>query len=113
MSPITSYKIIIWNLLSDPMKFRWKVRFPSTVIVLNSNFWYYLFRYFFFHFSHDMMMCVGFQWLHGGKVLTIFSAPNYCGEYGNRAALARFVRGQGGRPQIVQFKEKTVSMSAE
>ncbi|KAJ9458204.1 hypothetical protein DIPPA_33046 [Diplonema papillatum] len=24
----------------------------------------------------------------GGKVLTVFSAPNYCGCYGNRAAVA-------------------------
>ncbi|KAJ9458203.1 Serine/threonine-protein phosphatase 5 [Diplonema papillatum] len=40
--------------------------------------------------SHDVTNCVdeGYAFEQGGKVLTVFSAPNYCGSYGNRAAVA-------------------------
>jgi len=39
--------------------------------------------------SHEL--CAdGFRIQEGGKVVTIFSAPNYCGRCGNLAAFARF-----------------------
>lgn len=82
------------------MKYKWKVNMQ------------YLWKVFFDFLTQQIVFHPGFQWLHGGKVLTIFSAPNYCGEYGNRAALARFL-GQGGGPQIVQFNEHWEKRMAE
>ncbi|AAZ10778.1 serine/threonine protein phosphatase, putative [Trypanosoma brucei brucei TREU927] len=35
----------------------------------------------------------GYMWCHGGLVLTLFSAPNYCGMHGNKGAVA-LLRGQ-------------------
>ena len=32
----------------------------------------------------------GFEYQKGGKVLTIFSAPNYCDQMGNKGAYVRF-----------------------
>ena len=29
----------------------------------------------------------GFEYQKGGKVLTVFSAPNYCGEFDNSGAM--------------------------
>lgn len=34
----------------------------------------------------------GFSVAHDGRVITIFSAPNYCGIYNNRAAFLRFTK---------------------
>lgn len=32
-------------------------------------------------------MMQGFNWCHGGNVVTIFSAPNYCDYCGNKGAV--------------------------
>lgn len=42
------------------------------------------------HFLLRAHQCVsnGYQWSHMGKVLTLFSAPNYCGLSGNKGAIA-------------------------
>lgn len=39
--------------------------------------------------SHECCMN-GYAQHHNGQVLTVFSAPNYCGQVGNRGALIRF-----------------------
>ena len=36
--------------------------------------------------AHQLVMD-GYQWAHGGKTLTLFSAPNYCYRCGNKAAV--------------------------
>jgi len=36
--------------------------------------------------AHQLMQ-EGFSWTHSGRVLTVFSAPNYCGRAGNKAAI--------------------------
>ena len=35
----------------------------------------------------------GFEYQKGGKVLTVFSAPNYCDQMGNKGAFVRFLGG--------------------
>lgn len=50
---------------------------------LNKNNLKYLIR------SHEVKMN-GFQVHHDGRVITVFSAPNYCGEVGNYGAFIRF-----------------------
>ena len=32
----------------------------------------------------------GYEYQKGGKVLTVFSAPNYCDQMGNKGAFVRF-----------------------
>ena len=46
----------------------------------------------------------GFEYQKGGKVLTVFSAPNYCDQMGNKGAFVRFA-GADMRPQITSFEK--------
>jgi len=32
----------------------------------------------------------GYEWQKGKNVITVFSAPNYCDQMGNKGAFARF-----------------------
>lgn len=50
--------------------------------------------------AHQLVMD-GYQWGHNGKVLTLFSAPNYCYRCGNHAAVMEL--GDTGARTIVQF----------
>lgn len=36
--------------------------------------------------AHQLMQ-EGYAWMHNGRVLTVFSAPNYCGRAANKAAI--------------------------
>eukprot|EP00755_Sulcionema_specki_P032783 Sspe_Gene.19962::Locus_7301_Transcript_1_2_Confidence_0.500_Length_2561::g.19962::m.19962/K04460/PPP5C; serine/threonine-protein phosphatase 5 len=53
--------------------------------------------------SHDVHVCMenGYSYQHDGKCLTIFSAPNYCGSYGNKGAFGTFAA--GAPPQFTSF----------
>ena len=42
---------------------------------------------------------------HGGKTITVFSAPNYCDSIGNKGAFIHF--GKDLEPKFTQFKEVT------
>lgn len=44
----------------------------------------------------------GFEYQKGGKVLTVFSAPNYCDQMGNKGAFIRFL-GADMEPKITSF----------
>eukprot|EP00696_Hemimastix_kukwesjijk_P014027 gnl/Hemi2/27930_TR9221_c0_g1_i1.p1 gnl/Hemi2/27930_TR9221_c0_g1~~gnl/Hemi2/27930_TR9221_c0_g1_i1.p1 ORF type:complete len:518 (+),score=167.49 gnl/Hemi2/27930_TR9221_c0_g1_i1:95-1555(+) len=50
--------------------------------------------------SHEMKE-QGYSQEHGGKCITIFSAPNYCDQMGNKGAFIRF--GADLRPKFTQF----------
>ena len=52
--------------------------------------------------SHQVRM-EGYQIEPGGKVITVFSAPNYCDRQGNKGAIIRF---QGGemKPNFIKFE---------
>ncbi|KAG5484110.1 hypothetical protein LSCM1_05965 [Leishmania martiniquensis] len=51
--------------------------------------------------AHQVAMD-GYFWTHNDRVVTVFSAPNYCGVNGNKGALL-LVKGRAGRPIIEQF----------
>lgn len=53
--------------------------------------------------SHEMQS-KGFDRCHNDKCVTVFSAPNYCGEMGNDAALVRFIEPASMHLKIVTFK---------
>jgi hypothetical protein len=61
--------------------------------------------------SHEVFM-PGFKLFHGGLLLSVFSAPNYCGQVGNLAAVVRF-GGKDGvdgmNPTIRQFASAPVA----
>ena len=52
--------------------------------------------------SHEVKMN-GFEYMHNKKLITIFSAPNYCGSVGNLGAILKFKNGDSN-PEIIQFK---------
>lgn len=51
--------------------------------------------------SHEMKD-EGYEVEADGRVITIFSAPNYCDQMKNKGAFIRF-KGSDMRPQFVQF----------
>eukprot|EP01032_Pedospumella_encystans_P025190 gene25190-28476_t len=52
--------------------------------------------------SHEVMMN-GFETFHDGLCWSVFSAPNYCGDTGNYAALVRFIQPTSMQANVVQF----------
>jgi serine/threonine-protein phosphatase 5 len=46
----------------------------------------------------------GYEYQKGGKVLTVFSAPNYCDQMGNKGAFVRF-NGKELEPKITSFEK--------
>jgi serine/threonine-protein phosphatase 5 len=46
----------------------------------------------------------GFEYQAGGKVVTVFSAPNYCDQMGNKGAYCRF-QGATMEPKITSFEK--------
>ena len=48
------------------------------------------------------MKDAGYEVEADGRVITIFSAPNYCDQMGNKGALIRF-NGKDMKPRFVQF----------
>eukprot|EP01039_Chlorochromonas_danica_P010150 gene10150-11233_t len=52
----------------------------------------------------------GYRVFHGGKLLTVFSAPNYCGSVKNKGAVVRFAKAKGKLLdyEIRQFTEEKV-----
>ena len=55
--------------------------------------------------SHEVFM-EGYRVLHNGACLSVFSAPNYCGQVGNLASIARFQSQEEGdmSPSILRYK---------
>ncbi|KRX08988.1 hypothetical protein PPERSA_08191 [Pseudocohnilembus persalinus] len=51
--------------------------------------------------SHEMKQ-EGYEEQHNGKCITIFSAPNYCDQMGNKGAFIRFKGGEM-KPKFTQF----------
>ncbi|KAK1444102.1 PPPtase 5 [Babesia gibsoni] len=51
--------------------------------------------------SHEVK-AEGYEVEHGGKLITIFSAPNYCDQMGNKGAFIR-MRGDDCKPMFTQF----------
>ena len=45
----------------------------------------------------------GYEWEHPGKLVTIFSAPNYCDQMGNKGAFIHLSRSAGLKPVFTQF----------
>ena len=58
--------------------------------------------------SHQTTM-EGFDPFHNGRGYTVFSAPNYCGDVGNKGAVMRLDDPEGKHVTIVQFHEATHS----
>lgn len=52
--------------------------------------------------SHEVQM-QGYSVLHEGLCITVFSAPNYCGEVGNLGAVLRYDQPDSMEPGIMQF----------
>ena len=45
----------------------------------------------------------GYHWCHNGKVLTIFSTPNYCGRCGNKASIMKIDNKLKDKFEIISF----------
>jgi len=45
----------------------------------------------------------GYSIEHGGKHITVFSAPNYCDSVGNKGAIVKFDRGDMEHPYFIKF----------
>ncbi len=57
------------------------------------------------HMSHVLSVQVkddGYEIAHDGNCITVFSAPNYCDQMGNKGAFITFAGGDM-RPQFTQF----------
>lgn len=52
--------------------------------------------------SHEVNQ-EGFVELHNGKLVTVFSAPNYCDQVGNKGAVLKFKGSQGSKYEVVKF----------
>ena len=52
--------------------------------------------------SHEVME-EGYQHIHDGKLITVFSAPNYCDQMGNKGAVVRLPANRG-QPEFLQFE---------
>ena len=50
------------------------------------------------------MKMEGYEYQKGGRVLTVFSAPNYCDQMGNKGAYIR-LSGASMEPQITTFEK--------
>jgi hypothetical protein len=46
----------------------------------------------------------GYQLAHGGLLLSVFSAPNYCGQVGNLGSVVRFEQAGSMNPIVSQFE---------
>jgi serine/threonine-protein phosphatase 5 len=56
--------------------------------------------------SHEVQMA-GYNVHHGGKCITVFSAPNYCGDVGNAGAIVKCSgKEEELRGSILQFHHK-------
>jgi len=53
--------------------------------------------------SHEVKP-TGYEYQKGGKCITIFSAPNYCDQMGNKGAFIRF-KGKTMEPEITSFEK--------
>ena len=51
--------------------------------------------------SHEVKQ-EGYEIEADGKLITVFSAPNYCGQMGNKGAIIRF-KGSDMKPKFVQY----------
>lgn len=55
--------------------------------------------------AHQMVM-KGYQWEHNDKLLTLFSAPNYCGINNNKGAIAVIMGSHANAAQIKKNEEE-------
>lgn len=46
----------------------------------------------------------GYEVDHGGKCITVFSAPNYCDEMGNKGAMIKFSNPETMEPNYIKFQ---------
>jgi serine/threonine-protein phosphatase 5 len=46
----------------------------------------------------------GYEVDHDGKCITVFSAPNYCDQMGNKGAFIRFTDPDAMQPQFTKFE---------
>jgi hypothetical protein len=53
--------------------------------------------------SHQVFM-PGYDVFHQGLGLSVFSAPNYCGDTGNFATVAKFQSPDSMQPTVVQYE---------